>query len=254
MLVREYISHGNSIRKTAKDLKMSRHTIDKYLDGDPLILCRRKYDCNSNCEHSIEPFLHFITDKINAGSFPSEIHRELKRIFGYTGSFYAFYRHLKRNEKQYGWTIRSRMHPNGPTKKQPLMVSRKDIFSFLLSGKKLNDAYKKFIFDRHPKLYIVDKFIREFRDMFDRKCANRLHCFIENYSVCGISPIENFAKGLLNDIDAVELAVSSPWSNGFVEGEVNLLKLKKRSMFGRARPNLLQAMLLLPTSFTGFCG
>ena len=57
--------------------------------------------------------------------------------------------------------------------------------------------------------------------------------------------MESFAKGLLNDIDAVEYAVSSDWSNGFVEGTNNRLKTVKRMMYGRCGRQLLEAKMLL---------
>jgi len=38
-----------------------------------------------------------------------------------------------------------------------------------------------------------------------------------------------------------------PWSNSQVEGQVTKLKLLKRSMYGRAKPDLLRRRLLLKT-------
>lgn len=75
--MREYLSDGDLQRQTAKDLRMSEHTIRKYQAGDPAELCRRNYDCNKKCENSIEPYLDFITDCIFDGKYPHEIHREL---------------------------------------------------------------------------------------------------------------------------------------------------------------------------------
>jgi transposase len=42
----------------------------------------------------------------------------------------------------------------------------------------------------------------------------------------------------------VESAVSEPWSNGPVEGQLNRLKMLKRQMYGRAGIELLRARLL----------
>lgn len=139
MLVREYISSDHSQRQTAKALRMSEHTIRKYLEGDPEKLCRRNYDCNNKYENSIEPYLDFITGCINDGKYPREIHRELKRQFDYPGSFYAFYRHLKRNEKKYGWVLRTQNHPNGFGEKHPKMISRKVIFRSFWKRQILSD-------------------------------------------------------------------------------------------------------------------
>jgi hypothetical protein len=42
----------------------------------------------------------------------------------------------------------------------------------------------------------------------------------------------------------VEAAVSEPWSNGPVEGQLNRLKMLKRQMYGRVGIELLRARLL----------
>ena len=49
---------------------------------------------------------------------------------------------------------------------------------------------------------------------------------------------------LKQDLSAVESAVSEPWSNGPVEGQLNRLKMLKRQMYGRAGIELLRARLL----------
>jgi transposase len=49
----------------------------------------------------------------------------------------------------------------------------------------------------------------------------------------GIPELRSFAAGLLRDWAAVQAALSSPWSNGQTEGQVNRLKMLKRQMFGR---------------------
>ena len=55
-----------------------------------------------------------------------------------------------------------------------------------------------------------------------------------------------FATGLLRDWAAVQAALSSPWSNGQAEGQVNRLKMLKRQMFGRAKFDLLRKRVLAP--------
>jgi len=42
----------------------------------------------------------------------------------------------------------------------------------------------------------------------------------------------------------VHAAITEPWSNGQVEGQITKLKLVKRQMYGRANLDLLQARLL----------
>jgi len=72
-----------------------------------------------------------------------------------------------------------------------------------------------------------------------------LYLFIEEYTHSGIKEFPSFARGLLKDIDAVENAVASPLSDGFVEGTNNKLKMIKRMMYGRCGIMLLRAKLML---------
>ena len=57
--------------------------------------------------------------------------------------------------------------------------------------------------------------------------------------------LRSFAKGMLSDIEAVENAIRSEWSNGKVEGHVNRLKIIKRQMYGRASFELLRKKVIL---------
>ena len=60
-----------------------------------------------------------------------------------------------------------------------------------------------------------------------------------------IKQIADFIKGLIKDQEAVENAVTSPYSNGFVEGTNSKLKMVKRTMYGRCRRQLLAVKLML---------
>jgi transposase len=56
--------------------------------------------------------------------------------------------------------------------------------------------------------------------------------------------LRGFASGLIRDHNAVEAALSLPWSNGPVDGQVQRLKLIKRQMYGRANFDLLRLRVL----------
>jgi transposase len=60
----------------------------------------------------------------------------------------------------------------------------------------------------------------------------------------GLYAIQRFARTLRRDINAVQNAVTEPWSNGQTEGQINRLKTLKRAMYGRAGPELLRARML----------
>lgn len=59
-----------------------------------------------------------------------------------------------------------------------------------------------------------------------------------------IAMIQHFESRLQGGILAVEAAVTEPWSNGPVEGQVNRLKTTKRQMCNLAGVELLRARLM----------
>ncbi len=58
------------------------------------------------------------------------------------------------------------------------------------------------------------------------------------------SPIASFARGVVDDKDAIAAAIEEPSSNGQTEGQITKLKLVKRQMYGRAKLDLLRARLV----------
>jgi hypothetical protein len=71
-----------------------------------------------------------------------------------------------------------------------------------------------------------------------------LHRWLDRAHATGIALIQNFVCLLRRDILAVEAAVTTRWSTGPVEGQVNRLKMLKRQMYGRARVERLRARLM----------
>ena len=72
----------------------------------------------------------------------------------------------------------------------------------------------------------------------------RLYLFIDRYKNSSIKEIASFALGLEKDLAAVENAVASPLSNGFVEGTNSKVKTIKKAMYGRCSKLLLSAKLM----------
>ena len=78
-----------------------------------------------------------------------------------------------------------------------------------------------------------------------------LRRWMEEARKTGIYSLVRFVRTLKQDLGAVEAAVSEPWSNGPVEGQLNRLKMLKRQMYGRAGIELLRARLLPEPAFSG---
>ncbi|MFF3128874.1 transposase [Streptomyces sp. NPDC057908] len=63
---------------------------------------------------------------------------------------------------------------------------------------------------------------------------------------CGPRPIRSMTSFLRQDIDAVTIGLTLPYSSCSVEGHVCRIKRLKRSMYGRVSYALLRARILTP--------
>ena len=75
--------------------------------------------------------------------------------------------------------------------------------------------------------------------------GDTLDAWLADAQSCKVRAVVTFAAGLAQDRDAVQAALTLPWSNAQAEGQITKLKLLKRSMYGRAKLDLLRQRLLL---------
>ena len=59
------------------------------------------------------------------------------------------------------------------------------------------------------------------------------------------TPSKEFAASLRRDIGAVQAALDLPWTTSPVEGQINRLKMLKRTMYGRAGLQFLRRRVLI---------
>jgi transposase len=85
---------------------------------------------------------------------------------------------------------------------------------------------------------------KEFTQLVRERQGEQLAGWLERASASKAAAFRSFAASLRRDEAAVRAGMSLPWSTGPVEGEINRLKLIKRTMFGRAKLDLLQQRVL----------
>jgi len=95
-----------------------------------------------------------------------------------------------------------------------------------------------------PKARRLRRLALQFRAMLRWRKAARLATWIHTALSSGFSFLAQFARTLQRDFAAVTQALTTPWSNGPVEGHVNRLRMIKRQMYGRAGFELLKARVL----------
>ena len=101
-----------------------------------------------------------------------------------------------------------------------------------------------------PGFAVMRKLVFGFRAILRGGKVTTLRRWMEEARKTGIHSLVRFVRTLKQDLSAVELAASEPWSNGPVEGQLNRLKMLKRQMYGRAGIELLRARLLPEATFS----
>ena len=95
-----------------------------------------------------------------------------------------------------------------------------------------------------PEFAAMRRLAMRFRGVLKSKSVNCLGVWMNDAQRSGLYAMQRFARVLQRDISAVRNAITEPWSNGQTEGQINRLKALKRTMYGRAGPELLRARML----------
>jgi transposase len=98
--------------------------------------------------------------------------------------------------------------------------------------------------DQEPTIALAYELAQEFAEMARERTGQGFDGWLTRATSSRITELDRFARGLTDDRAAVEAGLSLAWSNGQTEGQVNKLKLLKRSMYGRANFDLLRLRLL----------
>lgn len=86
--------------------------------------------------------------------------------------------------------------------------------------------------------------LHEFRRILRSRTAGALDSWLAEAEQSNLAPFVGLARSLRGDRDAVDRAITEPWSTGPVEGHVHRVKLLKRQGYGRAKLDLLRRRVL----------
>src|SRR6266567_6460334 len=89
--------------------------------------------------------------------------------------------------------------------------------------------------------HLVEAFLQMVRQ---RTGEQQLEAWLKEVEASQLEAFASFATSIQQDKDAVLAGLTLPWSTGPLEGHVNRLKLIKRSMYGRAKFDLLKLRVL----------
>jgi Transposase len=108
-------------------------------------------------------------------------------------------------------------------------------------------AYVRALLERCPTLHVAQRLATDFFQLVRTRNVEALSTWLSQAQQSGIVEFVGFATGVRRDEAAVVAALQEPWSQGQTEGQVNRLKVLKRQMYGRAKPDLLRCRMLYQT-------
>jgi transposase len=234
--VKALLAEGVSCREVARRLGLDVEVVLRYrrLDRCP------DWSPGRPTVTALDPFAAFIAEWVAAGNRTiTDLYRALKGK-GDTGGYDAVRRYRIRLTGSSGRPGRRDASTRPPGRKTP--SARR--LSFRVVNPKEDSHSTRVLAHlrrRNAAVHAAVGAAEELMAMIRRKQATTLADWAAKVVALGDPDLRNLADSLLSDAAAVQAAMTEPWSNGPVEGQVGRLKGIKRQMFGRAGMKLLRA-------------
>ena len=223
---------GVEQREIARRLSVARATVAHYIRAGTF----PERAPRSPAPTSLDAFKSYLHQRWQEGCRNAcQLARELKEQ-GYTGTASWVRRYV---------TCLRQAQEKAPTPKVP--ATRQVATWFLCRTQDLDARQQAFVAalrQQCPALQSAYDLAQQFLCMARKRNKEALPAWMQAAHDSGCTVLARFAASLKQDLAAVEAGLSLPWSNGQTEGQVNRLKLVKRSMYGRANFDLLRARVL----------
>jgi transposase len=238
--VKRLHKEGFSIRAIGRELGMDREAVRNFIRAEifperALVLSKPSI---------IEQYLPYLKLRWEQGCYNvRQLYREIKKR-GYNASRVNLYRYLKPWRSMLPEELkRLRARPCF----SPL--SPKEVAWLLIKAEKDLDkdeqAYLTMILNLSPEIKLIQELTLSFQQMLKNSKVELLDEWMSEVKSNNLPEFQSFVKGIERDEAVVRAGLTYQWSNGQVEGQVNRLKFIKRSMYGRAKFDLLKKRVLI---------
>jgi transposase len=253
--VRALHAQGISKRHIAKQLQMSRATVIRYLRTDT---CPER--AQPRRVSVLDPYVPYLQKRWDTGCHNGvELWREIQALgFSGTRRMVSNWVVLRREL----WLGRPSAYGRRPAlPKEPavrllpvsaegagyrLPAPRQLVWVLLRPEGTLTPSDHQVLQDirRDQELETAYTLTQRFRQMMRHRMATALDSWLADGLASGMPELVHFASGLQREHSAVQAALTLPYSNGQVEGQITKLKLLKRQSYGRAKLDLLRQRML----------
>jgi transposase len=246
--VRKLHSRGMSLHAIARKLGISRYAVRRYVNADTFPE-RRPHRRRPSMLDPFEPYLKKWWEEGCRNGM--HLWRELCKQ-GYPGS----------RKRVAQWVQQRREEPASTTPKKYLSRSggspggsgasrgsspRQQVWLLLRKPEDLADDKREALKQMQgvcEDVVAAYPLAQQFVRMIRAREAEAFNPWLEAVEMSDVADLRSFASELRRERKAVEAALRLPYSNGQTEGQINKLKLIKRSMYGRANFDLLRQRFL----------
>src|SRR6266852_3484949 len=231
---------GVKIAEIALQLGVTQRTIQRWIATETIPYSRPR----RQRPRLIDPYKTYLLERWHQGCRKgAQLEREL-RAKGYKGSGRAMYRYLQTLEP-IGFSIRKRGSASAMSQPNPLLAlsTQQATWLFFRRPEDLKAEEQETLRQLRqasPHLETAYQLVKEFLHMVRERTGEQLDTWLKAVKASHLEAFQTFVTGVQKDRDAVLAGLTLPWSNGALEGNVNRLKLIKRSMYGRAYCNQLK--------------
>lgn len=232
--IKQLQANGKTIRAIARELRASRNTVRRY------VYCEDVPRHRAGRRSAVLPFAAYLERRWRMGEHNGfQLWREIKEQ-GFSGEIDAVRRFVREWRKTDVGKTSCPITARG-------LAPRHAAKLLLYPASTKSDSerlYLKTLRGLSSKVTAIERLGSGFQQMVLEKRAEPFDDWLKEVETSDIPELKSWANGLLADEAAVRNALSSEWSNGQTEGQVNRLKTIKRQMYGRAKFDLLRARVL----------
>jgi transposase len=231
---------GWSYRRIAQHLHLDRRTVKRYVLAREL---PKRGGPALQATSTVLPYLNYLTRRWNEGCQNGmELWREIQAQ-GYRGSYSSIRRALKHLRPGDG----RRIAPAASPPKARALSPRQAMWLLVRADEQLTEEEKRArsaLCEAQASIATARELANDFRDLLRSRNGAGLDAWLAATKSSGVSELRQFALSLERDYAAVKAAFDLSYSNAQLEGQINRLKLIKRSAYGRAKFDLLRLRVL----------
>jgi len=241
--VRRLRAEGLSIRAIADQIGLNRHTVQRFANAEtfPERAVRAPY------RSIADPYEVYLRRRWEEGCHnATQLWREIREQ-GFTGSRSSLTERLSR------WRTSPARHPRSPRQEHhapptiPPRSSRQASWLLVRPPGELDaddQAYLEHLERLCPDVATARTLAQTFGQMVREQDHPGLERWVTAAEKSNLRELVSFVAGIRRDRAAVEQMLSTEWSNGQCEGQINRVKMIKRQMYGRANFDLLRQRVL----------